>query len=157
MTIKAFFHLMFLFHHPFHYFFDGFNLSNSNWNDEDFVFYWKESCTPCEKGLPIAQSKLRVKKKNYDATTKFQDFWVVRLPWWKSCVGSNGNLHTVKCKICNEVEGTNKLLFPKWDYLYKHVGCKKVEKNIRIDVKKRDWYYSKVSKHAKNKKNICFF
>ncbi len=106
--------------------------------------------------MPIAQSKLGVKKISYDATMKFQESWVARFPWGNLCVGSNGNLHIIKCRICNEVEGTYKLLFLKWDCFYKHVGCKKVEKNIGIDVKKGDWYYLKVSKHAKNKKLLAF-
>ncbi len=39
----------------------------------------------------------------------------------------------------------------KWDFLCKHAHRKKIKKNIGIDVKKGDWYYSKVSRHAKNK------
>jgi hypothetical protein len=35
---------------------------------------------------------------------------------------------------------------------YKHVRHKKVDKNIGINVKKGDYYYSKVCKHTKNKK-----
>ncbi len=91
-----------------------------------------ESLPPPKKGLPIAQFKVGVKKRNYDATTKFQDSWVAKFLWVKLCVGSNGNLHTVKCRICNEVEGTNKLLLLKWDCLYKHVGCKKVERILGL-------------------------
>jgi hypothetical protein len=68
----------------------------------------RESCTPLEKNLPIARFKLGVNKRNYDATMKFQDSWVVGLPWAKLCVGSNGNLHTIKCRICCEVKGKYK-------------------------------------------------
>lgn len=64
--------------------------------------FLKESCTPPKKGMHITESKLGVKKRNYDATMKFQDSWVARFPWGKLCVGSNGNLHTVTCRICNE-------------------------------------------------------
>jgi len=47
------------------------------------------------------------------------------------------------------VEGKDQLLLPKWDSLYKHASHEKLENNIGIDVKKGDWYYSKVSRHAK--------
>jgi hypothetical protein len=47
------------------------------------------------------------------------------------------------------MEGKDQLLLPKWDSLYKHASHKKPKKNIGIDVKKGDWYYSKVSRHAK--------
>ncbi len=36
--------------------------------------------------------------------------------------GINGNLHTIKCRICNEVEGRDKILATKWDFLYKHTN-----------------------------------
>jgi exoribonuclease II len=50
------------------------------------------------------------------------------------------------------VEGKNKMLYVAWDSLVKHVGCKKTAKDIKNDVKKSDWYYYKVCKHAKNQK-----
>ncbi len=42
------------------------------------------------------------------------------------------------------MEGKDKLLALKWAFLYKHACCKKVDKNNKIDMKKGDWYYSKV-------------
>jgi len=66
------------------------------------------------------------------------------------CLCLNGNFHIDKCRICNEVEGKDRFLFPKWDFLCKQIGDKKFDKNIGIDVKKGDWYYLKVCKHAKN-------
>jgi hypothetical protein len=50
------------------------------------------------------------------------------------------------------MEGKNKLLLPKWDFFYKHVGHRIFFKNIGINVKKGDWYYSKDSMHSKNYK-----
>ncbi len=44
------------------------------------------------------------------------------------------------------------MLYVAWDYLVKHVGCKKATKDIKNNVKKKDWYYYKVCKHAKNQK-----
>ncbi len=65
-------------------------------------------------------------------------------------LGSKGNLHVIKCKICSVVERKNKLFVPKWDSICNHVRHMKANKNIGNGVKKRDWYYSKVCKHAKN-------
>jgi hypothetical protein len=48
------------------------------------------------------------------------------------------------------VEGKDKLMFHKWDSFCKHASHKKVEKYVGTNIKKMDWYYSKVSKHAKN-------
>ncbi len=56
----------------------------------------------------------------------------------------------VKCKVCTEVEGKNKILVVKWDSLCKREGCQKAMRNMGSDVKKRDLFYSKVCKHAKN-------
>jgi hypothetical protein len=47
-------------------------------------------------------------------------------------------------------------LLSKWDFICKHVGSKMAEKNIGTKVKKKDYYYSKASKHAKHHKFVCF-
>ncbi len=47
-------------------------------------------------------------------------------------------------------------MFLKWDFFCKHAHRKKTKKNIGTNVKKWDWYYSKVSRHAKNKKLFTF-
>jgi hypothetical protein len=75
---------------------------------------------------------------NYDATKKFKDSLVAKLPWTKLCVRLTVNLHIIKCKICNEVEGKDKLMFHKWDYFLKHANHKKVEKYVGTNLKKRD-------------------
>jgi hypothetical protein len=69
------------------------------------------------------------KKQNYDHTAKFQDLWATKLPWAKMCLGLDGLLHNVKCKICNKAEGKDKLLALKWDTLCKHIGRKKQKAN----------------------------
>jgi hypothetical protein len=50
------------------------------------------------------------------------------------------------------VEGKDKIFIAKWDSLCKHVGRKKVKKNIGTNVKKGDWYHFKDYKDAKNHK-----
>jgi hypothetical protein len=54
------------------------------------------------------------------------------------------------------VERKDKVLSIKWDSLAKHVGHRKATKDIGIDVKKGDWYYFKVCRHAKNQKLFAF-
>jgi hypothetical protein len=51
-----------------------------------------------------------VKKKNDDSNRKFKESWAIKLPWAELCLGLNGNLHIIKCRICNEVEGKDKIL-----------------------------------------------
>ncbi len=65
------------------------------------------------------------------------------------CLGSDGNLYIVKCNIYSEVEGKHKLLAPS-EILF--VNMQVAKKNIGNNVKKGDWYYSKVFRHAKNQK-----
>jgi hypothetical protein len=47
----------------------------------------------------------------------------VTLPWAESVVGSNGKAAQIWCKVCTKSEGKQKLLVPKLDCLWKHVGC----------------------------------
>jgi hypothetical protein len=65
---------------------------------------------PFEEGQHTIKFKPGIKKRNYD-NQKIQDSWAVKLPWAKLCVRLDGSLHIVKCKICSEVEGKNKVFF----------------------------------------------
>ncbi len=118
-------------------------------NHDDVMIDHDPFLTP-KSNLPIVQPKLEIKKQNYNAIRKFQDFCATKFPLVELCLGSHGNLHTIKCKVCSEVDGKDKLLLAKWDSFYIHVGHKKVEKNIMTNVKKKIWYYFKYFKHAKN-------
>jgi hypothetical protein len=40
-------------------------------------------------------------------------------------VGVDGKITQVKCKMCTIIEGGKKLLVPKLDLLWKHVGQRK--------------------------------
>jgi hypothetical protein len=44
------------------------------------------------------------------------------------------------------------LFTPKWYFLCKHASRMKVDKNIKTNVRKGDWYYSKNYRHVKNYK-----
>ncbi len=39
--------------------------------------------------------------------------WVAKLPWAKAMVGCDGKFNMVCCKICNELDGREKLLVHK--------------------------------------------
>jgi hypothetical protein len=70
-------------------------------------------------------------------------------------MGVDGYVHLVKCKVCEEVEHKDKSIAPKWDSLHKHVGRKKVERNMK-GVKKGEWYISNDYKLSKNVViNVC--
>jgi hypothetical protein len=76
--------------------------------------------------------------------------------WVEFCLGSNGNLQTIKCRIYSEVERKDKIFATKLDSFCKHVGQSKVERNIGTNVKNGDWYHFKDNKHAKNYKLLGF-
>jgi flagellar biosynthesis/type III secretory pathway protein FliH len=63
-----------------------------------------------------------VNKMNYDTYKKFKESWATKLPWVEFCLGSNGNLHAVKCKIWSEVKGKDEIFATKWDSLCKHAS-----------------------------------
>jgi hypothetical protein len=88
-----------------------------------------------ENDKPI-QPKVGIKKKNYDATRKFQEKWATKFPWAKKFVGEDGTLHIVKCRVCTKIERKNKILATKWDSFCKHASHQKALRNIGFDVKK---------------------
>ncbi len=63
----------------------------------------KKTIVDDNANLPIPPDPVS-RKQNYDRTKKFQDLWAIKLPWVEMCLGLNGLLHNVKCKICNQVE-----------------------------------------------------
>jgi hypothetical protein len=75
----------------------GSNPSNAN-HIEDVPMSLSGSSPSVENDKPI-QPKVGIKKKNYDATRKFQEKWATKLPWEKLFIGEDGTLHIVKCKV----------------------------------------------------------
>jgi hypothetical protein len=55
----------------------------------------------------------------------------------------------VRSKVCSIVEGREKLLVPKLDYLVKHSRMKKCIV-VKLGVAIRQWYVCKISTHVKN-------
>jgi hypothetical protein len=60
--------------------------------------------------------------RSYEKTRVFQDMRACHFPWAEVVVGEDGLVAHVQCKICNNIEGKPKLLTPKLDTFYKHVG-----------------------------------
>ncbi len=75
------------------------------------------SSLSAENDKPI-QPKVRIKKKNYDATKKFQEKWATKLPWAKLFIGEDGPYALSIARF--EVEGKNKIV--KWNSLCKHAS-----------------------------------
>jgi hypothetical protein len=73
-----------------------FNISNQNNDDDVVVMNTDGSFSTPNVHLPIVPL---VNKKNYDTYKKFKESWATKLPWVEFCLGSNGSLHAVKCKI----------------------------------------------------------
>jgi hypothetical protein len=76
---------------------------------------------------------------------------VVKLLQAKSILGSNGKVVQVWCKVCNLIESKKKLLVPKLDYFWKHVGNCKVLVAM-LGVKVRQHYCLKSNAHVVNEK-----
>jgi hypothetical protein len=83
------------------------NCDLSNVGHDDDVMSLDESNPTLETNLLVVPFKLTINKKNYDASKK-----------------------DVKCKMCNEVEGKDKVFAAKWDSLCKHVAKRKAKKNF---------------------------
>jgi len=73
-----------------------FNISNQNNDDDVVVMNTDGSFSTPNVHLSIVPL---VNKKNYDTYRKLKEFWATKLPWVEFCLGSNGSLHVVKCKI----------------------------------------------------------
>jgi hypothetical protein len=97
------------------------NFDPSNVDHDDDVMSLDEFDPTLKIDLFIVPFELTIQKKNYDASRKFQYSWATKLPWAKFYLGSNGNLHTIKCKIYNKVEG-KEVLATKWDSFCKHAS-----------------------------------
>jgi hypothetical protein len=61
-------------------------------------------------------------RRTYEHNRHWQDSWAGRLPWAESVLGRDGRVTQVRCKVCSEVEGREKLLAPKIDSLWKHAS-----------------------------------
>ena len=97
----------------------------------------------------VPQKTAHLPKKNYDATRKFQETWVACLPWAELFRGSDGLFEYVKCIVCTQITGKQKILTPKWDTLTKHGGKRKATRNMPNGIKKGQWYIANNCKHLR--------
>jgi hypothetical protein len=66
-------------------------------------------------------------------------------------VGVDGRITQVRSKVCSDVERRDKLLVPKIDSLWKHVGRRKALVDM-AKVKRGEYYYLGSNQHVKNKR-----
>jgi hypothetical protein len=71
------------------------------------------------------------------------------MPWAESVFGRDGRITQVRCKVCYEVEGREKLLVPKIDSLWKHAGRRRALTSIGT-MKKEDHYFLTTNQHVRN-------
>jgi hypothetical protein len=66
-------------------------------------------------------------------------------------LGRDGCVTQVRCKVCSEVEGREKLLVPKIDSFWKHVGKRRALTSIGT-VKQGDHYFLTTNQHVRNER-----
>jgi hypothetical protein len=93
----------------------------------------------------------RKRKKGYELNRHFQDSWAAKLPWAEAVVGVDGRIMQVRCKVCSDVERREKLLVPKIDSLWKHVGRRRALVDM-AKVKRGEYYYLGSNQHVKNER-----
>lgn len=97
---------------------------------------------------PVPNPVLR--RRQYEASRRFQDTWPAKLPWAEMVVKGDGQICQVKCLICSAIQRRIKLLLPKWDTLTKHAGRRRADRDIPGVAKSGEYYYSRNCAHAKN-------
>jgi hypothetical protein len=65
----------------------------------------------------LESSYKKRRKKECELNWVFQEVWVAKLPWVEVVVGCDGKFNMACCKICNELNGREKVLVPKFDSL----------------------------------------
>jgi hypothetical protein len=93
----------------------------------------------------------RQRSRTYEHNHHWQDSWAARLPWAESVLGRDGRVTQVRCKVCSEVEGREKLLAPKIDSLWKHAGRRRALTSIGT-VKQGDHYFLTTNQHVRNER-----
>ncbi len=104
---------------------------------------------PTQVATNLANSKKR--KKIYELNRHFQDSWVAKLPWAESIMGAKGKATQIKCKVCNIIDGRNRLLVAKSNSLWKPISCRNAT-IISTGVVMGDIYFLKTNQHVINEK-----
>ncbi len=74
------------------------------------------------------RKRKRPKRSEWEINKVFQNWWATRFPWFEPICGPNRKMKMIKCKICFNIEGKEKLIVPKLNSLIKHFGLKKCSK-----------------------------
>lgn len=98
-----------------------------------------------------AHDLARARRLSYESNRQWQDTWAARLPWAESVLGADGKVRQVRCKVCSDVEGREKLLVPKLDSLWKHCGRRKATTSFG-KVKAGEYYFLSTNSHVKNER-----
>ena len=98
-----------------------------------------------------AHEAARARHLGYEQNQKWQNTWAARLPWAESVFGEDDKIKQVRCKICSDVQGRNKLLVPKLDSLYKHCGRRKAKTSFGKVVAGEHYFLSN-NVHVRNEK-----
>ncbi len=62
----------------------------------------------------------KTRKVVTNVNCKFQEIWVVKMPWAKPIFNEVGLVSTMKCCVCTIIERKEKKLVVKWDFIEKH-------------------------------------
>lgn len=73
----------------------------------------------------------RKQRKNYNQKQHFQDSSAAKLPWAEAVVGVDMSIIQGRCKVCFDVERSEKLPVLKIDSLYKYASRRRVMADIR--------------------------
>jgi hypothetical protein len=65
--------------------------------------------------------KKKFKTSKWEISRVYQNKCVVRFIWYELVCEGNGKIKMVRCKVCSNIEGRDKLLVLKLDYLIKHL------------------------------------
>jgi len=98
-----------------------------------------------------AHEAARARRLSYEKNRHWQDTWAARLPWAESVLGLDGQVRQVRCKVCTDVEGREKLLVPKLDSLWKHAGRRKAATSFG-KIKAGEFYFLSTNAHVRNEK-----
>ncbi len=103
--------------------------------------------------LNLAQENITLTnkiKKAYEMNMHFQDTWVMKFPWAKSILGSNGKVVQIQCKVCSLINGKNNLMVAKLDSLWKHASGYEALV-VMSGVKVGEHYFLKSNAHVAKK------
>ena len=82
---------------------------------------------------PDVEAWLATQKKDRssnEATCRFQENWLAKLPWAECVKGEDGLYDFMRCLTYSKFEHKDKILKPKFDTLKKHGGKRKAKKAI---------------------------